>query len=61
MIHKKTYTKEELKKGVTVKLTVDFEAYVDELAGWIANYMMNQYSNKYRKEVSLASQSSYLI
>lgn len=55
MIHKKTYTKEELKKGVTVKLTVDFESYVDELAGWIANYMMNQYSNQYHKEASLAS------
>lgn len=55
MIQKNTYTKEELKKGIKTELTVDFESYVDELAGWIANYVMNHYSGHYTKEVRLAS------
>lgn len=55
MIQKYTYTKEELKEGMTTELSIDFESYVDELAGWIANYVMNHYSAHYTKEVRLAS------
>lgn len=60
MIQKYTYTKEELKEGMTTELSIDFESYVDELAGWIANYVMNHYSGHYTKEVRLASQSKYV-
>ena len=55
MIQKYTYTKEELKEGMTPELSIDFESYVEDLAEWIANYMMNHYSGHYTKEVRLAS------
>ena len=39
MIQKYTYTKEELKEGMTTELSIDFESYVDDLAKWMTTYL----------------------
>ena len=56
MIQKYTYTKEELKEGMTTELSIDFESYVEDLAKWMTTYLIDHYfSGNVKKEISMAS------
>ena len=52
MIQKKVYTNDELKKGVTTELIVDFELFADDLATWLVKYLINhEYSRNVKKKL----------
>ena len=41
MVQKQTYSKDELKKGVTSEFMVDFESFADDLATWLVKYFID--------------------
>ena len=56
MTQKKIYTKEELKKGMKSELSIDFELYVDDLAKWLTNYLIeHHFSRHVKKDASMTS------